>query len=135
MKRMKGGLALAALSFALLGVTGCANLQPPAPAPARAPEEVHATVLQSALVLSIYHPDTRTMYVWVGDPRPVAKRPWGCIEIQLSDNPSDAPKTQICPGSAPASTPTIPPGTPTIPFHPLAGPPASAPASPPPSGH
>ena len=34
-KRINSGFVLAALSLALLGVTGCANLQPPRRAPAR----------------------------------------------------------------------------------------------------
>ena len=40
------------------------------------------------MTLSIYHPDTRTMYVWWGDPRPVATRPMNCIELQLSATPN-----------------------------------------------
>jgi len=95
---MNSGFLLAALSLALLGVTGCANLQPPPPppAPVPAPEEIHAEMMMSGMVLSIYHPDTRTMYVWWGDPRPVARRPMNCVEMQLSATPSGAPKSQNC---------------------------------------
>jgi hypothetical protein len=132
MNWMKSSLALAALSFALLGVTGCANLQQPAPAPALAPEEVHVSVEHTGLMVSIYHPDTRTMFVWLGDPRPVAKMPMICLELQLSEDPGLPPKGLTCPFSASASAPTIPGGTP---LHLPASPPPSAPASAPPSGH
>ena len=109
MKRIKSGLVLAALSLALLGVTGCANLQPAAPAPAPpsppppAPEEIHADMtMGGGMILSIYHPDTRILYVWWGDPRPTATRAMKCIEMQLSDNVSATPKSLPCPDSAPA---------------------------------
>ena len=95
-KRINSGFVLAALSLALLGVTACANLQPPPPAPPPAPEEIHAEMLLSGMVLSIYHPDTRTMYVWWGDPRPVATRPMNCIEMQLSATPNGRPKSSSC---------------------------------------
>ncbi len=96
MKMKKNRLALAALSLAILGAAGCANLQPPAPAPA--PEEVHAGLaMGGAMLLSIYHPDTRTMYIWAGDPRPGSRRPMTCTKLQLSDNPGTAPKGQPCP--------------------------------------
>jgi len=114
---MKSGMVLAALSLGLLGVTGCANLQQPAPAPTPTPEEIHVTPLQGGLVVTIYYPDSRTMWVWVGDPRPTAKLPMKCIEVQLSADPTVAPKRLTCPASTPASGP--------------AGPPAGSPASPP----
>ena len=97
MKTTKNGLVLAALSLAILGVTGCANLQPPAkPAPAPVPEEVHASVRTGRLLVSDYHPDTRTMYLWSGDPRPNAVHPMTCTKIQLSDTPVGAAKTSAC---------------------------------------
>lgn len=113
MKRMKSGLVVAALSLALLGVTGCANLQPAAPAPAPAPasapapalEEVHAEMTLGGMILSIYHPDTRIMYVWWGDPRPAARRTMNCIELHLSDDVSATPKSMPCPGGAPSGGP------------------------------
>ncbi len=102
MKRMNSGLLLAALSLALLGVTGCANLQPPAPppapapAPAPAPEEVHASVQFGGVMVSIYHPDTHIMYMWYGDPRPNNKRPLSCIKLQMSADPNTPPKSLAC---------------------------------------
>ena len=100
MKRMKSGLVLAALSLALLGVTGCANLQqptpPPAAAPTPAPEEVRTSLEFGGVLVSIYHPDTRTLYLWSGDPRPKMRRPMNCIKIQLSDTPSGTPKSEAC---------------------------------------
>ncbi len=101
MKMKKNGLALAALSLAILGAAGCANLQPPAqaaPASAPAQEEVHAGMgMGGSALVTIYHPDTRTMYVWAGDPRPTARRPMTCTKLQLSDKPGMAPKGQPCP--------------------------------------
>ncbi len=93
--RLYGGPVLAALSLAMLGMTGCANLRQPAP------EVVQATVLPSVLVVTIYHPDTRVMYVWGGDPRPTAKLAMTCLQIQLSADPSVAPTRQVCPGTTP----------------------------------
>jgi|ERR1019366_1647233 hypothetical protein len=95
-KKMKTGLVLAALSLAILGVTGCANLQPPAPPPAPAPEEVRTSLEFGGVLVSIYHPDTRTLYLWSGDPRPNVKHPMNCIQIQLSDTPSGTPKSSPC---------------------------------------
>lgn len=97
MKRMNRGLVIAALSIALLGTAGCASLQPPPPAPAPAPEEIHAEITMVGIVISIYHPDTRTLYLWSGDPRPTAKRPMSCIETHISSDPAGTPKSENCP--------------------------------------
>jgi hypothetical protein len=99
MTKIKNGLALAALSLALLGAAGCANLQPsaqaaPAPAPER--EVVNTAVTFGGAIISIYRPDTRTMYLWSGDPRTTAKRPLSCSKIQLNENPTIAPKLSLC---------------------------------------
>ena len=100
MKTMKSSLALAALSLGLLGVTGCANLQPPAPAappPAPAPEEVSVIESIGGVLVTIYHPDTRTAYLWYGDPGPKAKHPMGCVKIQIGADPAGTPKSYPCP--------------------------------------
>ncbi len=105
MNRMKNGLVLAALSLALLGVTGCANLQQPAAASAPAPapaapalekEEVRASLAFGGVLISIYHPDTRTMYLWSGDPRPNPRRPMTCVKLQLAETPSATPTRSVC---------------------------------------
>lgn len=97
MKRMNGGLALAAVSLAMLGTAGCASFQPPPPAPAPAAEEIHAEMTMVGIVISIYHPDTRTLYLWTGDPRPTAKRPMTCIETHIGNDPAGTPKGGNCP--------------------------------------
>jgi hypothetical protein len=105
MTRTMSSLALGALSLALIGATGCASLQPapppalpplPAAAPAPAPDDVHASWEFGGLLVSIYHRDARTLYVWAGDPRPTAKRPMTCYKFQLSDTPSGNPKPEPC---------------------------------------
>lgn len=98
MSRTKNGLALAALSLALLGAAGCAGLQQPAQAaPAAAPaEQVNTAVSFGGAIISIYRPDTRTMYLWSGDPRTNAKRGLTCSKVQLNENPAVAPKVSLC---------------------------------------
>ncbi len=94
--RMKNGLMLAALSLAILGVTGCANLQPPPPAPPPATEEIRTSLEFGGVLVSIYHPDTRTMYLWSGDPRATARRPMTCTEIHLAETPKGTPTGGPC---------------------------------------
>ena len=67
--RMKNGLMLAALSLAILGVTGCASSSRPRPHQRPRPEEIRTSLEFGGVLVSIYHPDTRTMYLWSGDPR------------------------------------------------------------------
>ena len=94
---MKNGLVLAALSLAILGIPGCANRQPPAqPAPAPAPE-VGISASPGGLLVSGYHPDTRTAYVWYGDPRPSMKRPLSCVKIEVGSDEKNTSKAQECP--------------------------------------
>ncbi len=92
MNRMKSALMLAALSLALLGVIGCASLQPPAPAP----EQIRTSLEFGGVLVSIYHPDTRTMYLWSGDPRATSRRAMNCTEIHLADTPSGTPTGGPC---------------------------------------
>jgi hypothetical protein len=116
MTRMKNRLVLTALSFALLVVTGCSSMQQPAAAsgpatapatsatPDRAQEQVYANFQFGGLLVSIYHPDTRTLYVWSGDPRPASNRPLICYKYQLSDDPTGAPKREPCTSEVPAAS-------------------------------
>lgn len=99
MKKMNGGIAIAVLSLALIGAEGCANLQPPRPAPASAPAapEFHAEIFRG-MVMSIYHPETRTLYVWYPDPR-IVGHPMSCTETHISTNPLDPPTMADCPKS------------------------------------
>jgi hypothetical protein len=99
---MKNRLLLSMLALALLGVAGCASMQPPA-APAAAaphfstpPPEVRATILFTGLLLQVYYPETRTLYVWTGNPKPKAPQPMNCFKLQLSDTPSGAPQRLPC---------------------------------------
>ena len=91
MKRSKSRVLPAALSIALLGVMGCANVQQAAPVEAQA-----QVTLMGAAAVSIYRPDTRTLYLWTGDPRPSAKHPMNCMVFQISENPGDAPRSRPC---------------------------------------
>jgi hypothetical protein len=107
MSKMKNRLAL---SIALLGVTGCSSMQQPAPAPGATPaapdpaqEQVRADYQYGGVLISIYHPDTRTLYVWSGDARPASRRPMTCYKFQLSETPSGAPKNLPCESDTPAA--------------------------------
>jgi hypothetical protein len=114
MSKMKNRFVLSALSFAILGVMGCTSMQQPAPAsgqatapatsatPDLAQEQVHAEYQFGGVLISIYHPDTRTLYVWSGDPRPASKRPMVCYKFQISDTPSGAPISELCTPPTPA---------------------------------
>jgi len=101
---MKNRLVLSALSIAMLTAMGCSSMQTPAAAapPAATPSftssapEVHAALQFGGVLVSIYHPDTRTLYLWSGDPRPNVHRPMTCLKVQLSDNPSAAPVSGPC---------------------------------------
>lgn len=103
---MKNRFLLAALSLAVLCAAGCASMQPqPAdatpPAPAAPhfstpPPEVRATTQFTGVVLQIYHPDTRTLYIWTGSPKPQTKEQMHCFKIQLSDTPSGTPQRMEC---------------------------------------
>jgi hypothetical protein len=98
-----------ALSLVLFAASGCASqaqsTPAPAPAPAAAtpstpaPVEVRTNLEFGGPQVSIYHPDTRTLYLWSGDPRPgPPHRDQNCIKIQLSDSLSGGPVTnEPCP--------------------------------------
>ena len=95
-----------ALSIALMGALGCASQQSQpassAPAAAAAPTppatEISTHYEIGGPQLSIYRPDTRTLYLWSGDPRPgPTYHPMTCIKVQMSDSPSGGPvTTQPC---------------------------------------
>src|SRR5260370_25499466 len=115
MTRMKTRLVLYTLSIAMLAVMGCSNMQTPAPAsgqsnppaspaaPDPAQEQVHADYQFGGLLISIYHPDTRTLYVWSGDPRPTSRREMVCYKFQMSETPSAAPVSATCTPDKPAA--------------------------------
>jgi len=99
----KNRFARSMLSLALLAATGCASMQPaPPPAAPAAPQfassppEVRVSAQFGALLVSIYHPETRTLYVWGGDPRADSTKPMLCYKIQLNDSASGAPQRQPC---------------------------------------
>jgi hypothetical protein len=96
--------ALSILSLALLGAAGCASMQAsadPATAPASpqfstpAPE-VRASMQFTGVLVQIYHPETRTLYIWTGNPRPTAKGAMQCFKLQLSDTQSGTPQREPC---------------------------------------
>ena len=103
---MKTRFLLAALALAALCAYGCANMQPqPAdatPAASPAPHfstpqpEVRVTTQFTGVALQIYHPETRTLYLWTGSPKPQAKEQMHCFKIQLSDTPSGKPQPLAC---------------------------------------
>jgi hypothetical protein len=103
---MKNRFVLSALSLALLGAAGCASMQsqpadatPPAPAAphfSTTPPEVRATTQFTGVVLQVYHPDTRTLYIWTGNPKPQSKESMHCFKLQLSDTPSGTPQRLEC---------------------------------------
>ena len=99
---MKNSL-ICALSVVLFIATGCASQtqSTPEPAPATAPApstpapaEVRSNLEFGGPQVSIFHPDTRTLYLWSSDPRPgPPHRDPNCIKIQMSDSPSGGPIT------------------------------------------
>ena len=103
---IKNRFALNALALAALCASGCANMQPqsadPPPAAAAAshfstpPPEVRVTTQFTGIALQIYHPETRTLYLWTGSPKPQAKESMHCFKIQLSDTPSGTPQRLAC---------------------------------------
>ncbi|HEY2662874.1 MAG TPA: hypothetical protein VGI47_00940 [Candidatus Binataceae bacterium] len=102
---IKHSFLLPALSIAALCASGCANMQQPADAPPSAPAashfstpqpEVRVTTQFTGVALQIYHPETRTLYLWTGSPKPATKESMHCFKIQLSDTPSGTPKTLEC---------------------------------------
>ena len=103
---MKNRFVISALSLVLLAAAGCASMQPqpadPTPvAPAAShfstpPPEVRATTQFTGVVLQIYHPETRTLYMWTGSPKPQAKESMHCFKLQLSDTPSGTPQRLAC---------------------------------------
>lgn len=99
---------MSALSIALIGAAGCASQnQPAAPsaaglsavAPASAPASPPPIQISTHYEfggpeISIYHPDTRALYLWSGDPRPgPTHRPMTCVKVQMNDTPSGGPVT------------------------------------------
>ena len=102
MMSMKNSL-ICALSVVLFIATGCASQtqSTPEPAPATAPApstpapaEVRSNLEFGGPQVSIFHPDTRTLYLWSSDPRPgPPHRDPNCIKIQMSDSPSGGPVT------------------------------------------
>ena len=94
--------SICALSLVLFIATGCASLTQSTPAPASAapapstpaPVEVRTNLEFGGPQVSIFHPDTRTLYLWSSDPRPgPPHRDPNCIKIQMSDSPSGGPVT------------------------------------------
>jgi hypothetical protein len=94
---------ICALSIALIGAVGCASqpAQPASPAPVAAvaptptPAEISTHYEFSGPELSIYRPDTRTLYLWSGNPQPGSNyRKMTCIKVQMSDSPSGGPVTE-----------------------------------------
>ena len=67
-----------ALALVLFIATGCASQTQSTPAPAAtapsqstpAPVEVRTNLEFGGPQVSIFHPDTRTLYLWSSDPRP-----------------------------------------------------------------
>ena len=103
MMSMKNSL-VCALSLILFIATGCASQNQsaaPMPAPATAPAsstpapaEVRSNLEFGGPQVSIFHPDTRTLYLWSSDPRPgPPHRDPNCVKIQMSDSPSGGPMT------------------------------------------
>lgn len=91
--------------LAALFAAGCATTQTPADAPPPAPAaphfstpppEVRVTTQFTGVSLEIYHPDTRTLYLWTGTPKPQTKESMRCFKIQLSDTPSGTPQRMEC---------------------------------------
>jgi hypothetical protein len=100
---MKIRFLLSALSLAMLCAAGCATMQTPATPPAPAapqfstpPPEIRTSILFSAVLLQIYHPETRTLYIWIGDPKPLKQQPMQCFKLQLSDTASGNPQRMPC---------------------------------------
>ena len=101
---MKTRFMLSAVLMAAICV-GCATTQTPAdPPPAAAaashfstpPPEVRVTTQFTGVALQIYHPETRTLYLWTGSPKPQAKEQMHCFKMQLSDTPSGKPQPMAC---------------------------------------
>ncbi|HEY2662873.1 MAG TPA: hypothetical protein VGI47_00935 [Candidatus Binataceae bacterium] len=93
---------ICALPVVLFIATGCASQTQSTPAPAAAapaqstpaPVEVRTNLEFGGPQVSIFHPDTRTLYLWSSDPRPgPPHRDPNCIKIQMSDSPSGGPVT------------------------------------------
>ena len=94
---------ICALSLAMLAVAGCAAQSEPSSAASPAPVTASASPATPQITtnfefggpqVSIFHPDTKTLYLWSGDPRPgPPHRPMTCIKIQMGDNPSGGPVT------------------------------------------
>jgi len=68
----------------------------PAPHFTTSPPEVRVTTQFTGVALQIYHPETRTLYLWTGSPKPQAKEQMHCFKIQLSDTPSGKPQPMAC---------------------------------------
>ena len=94
--------SICALSVVLFIAMGCASQTQSTPAPAAAapsqstpaPVEVRTNLEFGGPQVSVFHPDTRTLYLWSGDPRPgPAHKDQNCIKIQMSDSPSGGPVT------------------------------------------
>ena len=69
---------------------------PAAPHFSTPPPEVRVTTQFTGVALEIYHPDTRTLYLWTGTPKPQTKEQMHCFKIQLSDTPSGTPQRMEC---------------------------------------
>ena len=105
-KVVKNRLLLSALTLALLAIAGCASMQQPAASastPAAAaptfstpPPEVRASMQFSGVLLQVYYPETRTLYVWIGTPKPKTTQPMQCFKLQLTDTPGGNPQRLPC---------------------------------------
>jgi hypothetical protein len=91
------------LCISLIGAAGCASqqAQPASSAPVATaaptppPAEISTHYEIGGPQLSIYRPNTRTLYLWSGDPRPGPTfHPMTCIKVQMSDSPSGGPMTE-----------------------------------------
>ena len=95
-----------ALAIAMIAASGCAGQNqsssaPHAPAsaaaaipPSPAPVQIQTNFEFGGPQVTIFHPDTRTLYLWSSDPRPgPPHRDPNCIKIQMSDSPSGGPVT------------------------------------------
>jgi hypothetical protein len=95
----KGTLMLATVVLLALVQMGC---QPRARS---APVVTAMPMFGAGLVVTVYHPDIRTVYVWSWmDTRPFGNKKMTCQAIQLSADPGRAPTRMPCKtgGAAPA---------------------------------
>ena len=99
-------IVLRTLLLALVGAAGCASqpaAAPPAPAIAAAqtppaqppPVEVQTALKLGGPQISVFHPDTRTLYLWTSVPDVTGAKvsKMQCFKVQMGDSPSGGPMT------------------------------------------